>query len=195
MKIPSSPKDLQFPSAKDFEPYYPAIGRAIIAWAFLEIKIDELLLNMLRHEKASTIRELAKITRVDDIPKSLGSRLKLCDDLAKLYYKPDVVQKLKSITQACRGQYKTRNRLAHGEWLIRFSLLGRPPPRIMCRMRRFGIEGPERRFTVALIENLTRIYHGLAQQIVEFSRSHDPAGPIEERLKRFLRIQIGKNKT
>ena len=111
---------------------------------------------MLSHKKTAATRELLKITKMDRIPKSFRSRLKLCNELAPRFYTEQVVAELRAITKACSGQYLTRNRLAHGEWLILESWHKNKPPQVVCQLRRFGTGGPEKPFTVKQIENLTR---------------------------------------
>jgi hypothetical protein len=52
-----------------------AIGRAIVAWATLEIKIDEQLLNMLGHAKTKSIRQSRGIFKLKDIRPALRTAL------------------------------------------------------------------------------------------------------------------------
>jgi hypothetical protein len=172
------------PELQAFEPFYPAIGRAIVAWAALEIKVDELLLSMLSHEKAKATRTSWGYTTVEKIPKSFRTRLKLCNDLAPIFYLDEQISELRSITKACGGQFKTRNRLAHGEWMGQFT--GKKT-RIVSQIKRFGLRGPDQQFTVKRINGLTATYHSLTERLIAFSISHHPDGSLSERLKKFFR--------
>ena len=69
--------------------YYIAIGRAIVTWAALEIRIDEHILRMLRHPKARSIRERDKIHLLHHIPKALKKRLGLFDELVTVIYEDE----------------------------------------------------------------------------------------------------------
>lgn len=172
------------PELQAFEPFYPAIGRAIVAWAALEIKVDELLLSMLSHEKAEATRTVWGYTTLEKIPKSFRTRLKLCNDLAPIFYLDKQISELRSITKACGGQFKTRNRLAHGEWMGRF--VGKKI-RVYSQIKRFGLRGADEQFTVKRIDSLTVKYHTLTELLIEFSKNHHPDGSLSERLKKFFR--------
>lgn len=162
-----------------------AVGRAIIAWGMLEIRIDEFLLSMLSHEKARATRHRQEIRTTNDIPKSFGSRLKLCNELAPLFYPGHLVDDVKALTKKCRGQYRTRNRLAHGEWFLTL-FRSKKPPQIISRIRRHGLRGTERQFSIKQIDGLTRTYRKLADETYRFHHLNHPEGPPAERLKRFF---------
>jgi hypothetical protein len=156
---------------------YTAVGAAIIAWGKLEIRIDEFLFSMLSHPKAKTSK----------IPKSFGARLKLCNELAPLFYRDGELDEVRALTKTCRGQYRTRNRLAHGEWMLSLFRTDKPrPPQIMSRVRRHGLRGQERNFSIKQIEGLTRKYRELGNRIHDFHYLNHPEGPPVEQLKRFF---------
>jgi hypothetical protein len=170
-----------------FKELYTAVGAAIIAWGKLEIRVDEFLFSMLSHPKAKTFRQGRDITKANKIPKSFGTRLKFCNELAPLFYKDEVLDEVRALTKTCRGQYGTRNRLAHGEWMLRLFRTDKGrPPQIMSRVRRHGLRGPERNFSIKQIEGLTRKYQELGDRIHDFHYLNHPEGPPVERLKRFF---------
>lgn len=170
-----------------FKELYTVVGAAIIAWGKLEIRIDEFLFSMLSHPKAKTFRERHGITKTNRIPKSFGARLKLCNELAPLFYEDEDLDEVRVLTKACRGQYRTRNRLAHGEWMLSLFRTDKGrPPQIMSRVRRPGLRGPERNFSIKQIEGLTRKYRELGDRIHDFHHLNHPEGPPVERLKRFF---------
>jgi hypothetical protein len=171
---------------EDFEErYYPAIGRAIVAWAKLEIKLDEQLLFMLSHERASTARQKLRIQRVAHLPKAFECRLDICNELSAIFYDKKPKAEFLRITKACRSLIKDRNKLAHGQWIVQF--LPKRPPAIVCQLRQHGTPGKERQFSVSQIKQMSQSYDKATDDLTRFAIDHHPDGPLTERLREFFR--------
>lgn len=171
-------------NAKFKKEYFPAIGHAIVAWALAEIKLDEILFALLSHPKAKPFRDKKKIVTSDHIPKSLEQRLDLAADIGTVVYDPITVRALHSLLKSARDRYKDRNKLAHGEWTLRFEK--NRPPTIFCQIRRQGLPGTQRPFTPKQIETLADSFESISERAYQFLLQNHPAGPLSARLRRYF---------
>jgi hypothetical protein len=164
--------------------YFPAIGHAIVAWALVEIKLDEILFALLSDPKAKPIRDKRKIVTPKQIPKQFELRLALSAELGAVIYSAATSQALDTLLKSARGSYKDRNKLAHGDWTLRFAK--KRPPKIFCEVRRQGLPGTARVFSAKQIETLATSFETISEQAYQFLRQNHPAGPLSVRLKKFF---------
>ena len=168
--------------------YYIAIGRAIVTWAALEIRIDEHILRMLRHPNARSIRERDKIHLLDHIPKALKKRLGLFDELVRVIYEDEPLREFTAISKRCLALSKNRHRLAHGEWLTEYLP---HKTEITSRMWRAGRPGKSQQFTVPQIRALTHQICGVYADLYKLSSAYPPR-PLAEEMREFFEARLSR---
>lgn len=162
--------------------YYAAIGRAIVTWACLEIRLDDQLIQMLRHPNSKALRKAMAIERISHVPKALDKRLDLLAQLAQIHYSGSVLSTIEGIILRCRRLKSDRSRLAHGEWVLQFSRHYRKGA-LLSYFTRYGVRIKGKRLRVADIRRTIHEVGDAVADLERFMRDHHPDGPISKRVR------------
>lgn len=96
--------------------FYPAIGRAIVLWAFLEVEIDWHLSGLLA--RPDTWKHPLSTKLDKRLPRAFSKRVILWKRLARIHYQTDVLSQARDIISRCKVARTERDRIAHGRWAI-----------------------------------------------------------------------------
>lgn len=146
--------------------YYPAIGHAIVLWAFLETEID-------RHINGLLVHPNTRKSKITDtlIPRAFNRRTALWRRLANFHFSNEALIAILEIIDGCTTTRKDRDRIAHGKWAVGFKGKERTT---YSYLYRDGANPDRKTLTIDEIRDTAFKISLLISELWDFDRAHFP---------------------